>query len=182
MSTLSEIAEAIAGLPERERLVMSLYYKEELNLRETGEVPLPKQPDLYRVRSAGVVLPRGVVGKTPYLHAAFAGNYEVTVQLAGYQSARVGVKVEPDKKETVQVLLNLGEGEAKPSGRKLPLWRTITGWSAVGTGGLVLTVGVIGMIDDPRDGKAIAGLVVGSALAAGGILLLTLPYPRPAKK
>jgi len=32
------LAEAIAGLPERERLVMSLYYTEELNLRETGEV------------------------------------------------------------------------------------------------------------------------------------------------
>ena len=29
---------AIAGLPERERLVMSLYYKDELNLRETGQV------------------------------------------------------------------------------------------------------------------------------------------------
>ncbi len=32
------LAEAIAGLPERERLVMSLYYDEELNLREIGEV------------------------------------------------------------------------------------------------------------------------------------------------
>lgn len=32
------LAEAISGLPERERLVMSLYYNEELNLRETGEV------------------------------------------------------------------------------------------------------------------------------------------------
>jgi RNA polymerase sigma factor for flagellar operon FliA len=32
------LAEAIAGLPERERLVMELYYDEELNLREIGEV------------------------------------------------------------------------------------------------------------------------------------------------
>lgn len=32
------LAEAIEGLPERERMVMSLYYKEELNLRETGLV------------------------------------------------------------------------------------------------------------------------------------------------
>jgi RNA polymerase sigma factor for flagellar operon FliA len=32
------LANAIAGLPERERLVMSLYYTEELNLRETGAV------------------------------------------------------------------------------------------------------------------------------------------------
>lgn len=32
------LADAIEGLPERERLVMSLYYREELNLRETGAV------------------------------------------------------------------------------------------------------------------------------------------------
>jgi RNA polymerase sigma factor for flagellar operon FliA len=32
------LAEAIAGLPERERLVLSLYYDRELNLREIGEV------------------------------------------------------------------------------------------------------------------------------------------------
>jgi RNA polymerase sigma factor for flagellar operon FliA len=32
------LAKAIAGLPERERLVMALYYDEELNLREIGEV------------------------------------------------------------------------------------------------------------------------------------------------
>lgn len=32
------LAKSVAGLPERERLVMSLYYDEELNLREIGEV------------------------------------------------------------------------------------------------------------------------------------------------
>lgn len=32
------LARAIASLPERERLVMSLYYNDEMNLRETGEV------------------------------------------------------------------------------------------------------------------------------------------------
>jgi len=32
------LAEAIAGLPERERLVIALYYDEELNLREIGQV------------------------------------------------------------------------------------------------------------------------------------------------
>jgi RNA polymerase sigma factor FliA len=32
------LASAIMGLPERERLVVSLYYDEELNLREIGEV------------------------------------------------------------------------------------------------------------------------------------------------
>ena len=32
------VAEAIAGLPERERLVMSMYYDDELNLKEVGAV------------------------------------------------------------------------------------------------------------------------------------------------
>lgn len=32
------LARAIKGLPERERLVMALYYDEELNLREIGEI------------------------------------------------------------------------------------------------------------------------------------------------
>jgi RNA polymerase sigma factor for flagellar operon FliA len=32
------LASAIAGLPERERLVLSLYYDDELNLREIGDV------------------------------------------------------------------------------------------------------------------------------------------------
>ncbi|WP_455234551.1 RNA polymerase sigma factor FliA [Thiogranum longum] len=34
----SALAQAISGLPERERLVMAMYYDEELNLREIGEV------------------------------------------------------------------------------------------------------------------------------------------------
>lgn len=34
----SALVDAIAGLPERERLVISLYYEEELNLREIGDV------------------------------------------------------------------------------------------------------------------------------------------------
>ena len=35
---MESLAEAIAGLPEREQLVMSLYYDDEFNLREIGEV------------------------------------------------------------------------------------------------------------------------------------------------
>ncbi len=34
----AELAETIEGLPERERLIIALYYDEELNLREIGEV------------------------------------------------------------------------------------------------------------------------------------------------
>jgi RNA polymerase sigma factor for flagellar operon FliA len=33
-----DLAEAISGLPEREQLVMSLYYEQELNLKEIGAV------------------------------------------------------------------------------------------------------------------------------------------------
>jgi RNA polymerase sigma factor for flagellar operon FliA len=33
-----DLAEAITGLPEREQLVMSLYYEQELNLKEIGAV------------------------------------------------------------------------------------------------------------------------------------------------
>ncbi len=35
---MEAVVQAIEGLPERERLVMSLYYVEELNLKEIGEV------------------------------------------------------------------------------------------------------------------------------------------------
>ena len=39
MSNLKEaLAEAISDLPEREKLVVTLYYYEELTLREIGEV------------------------------------------------------------------------------------------------------------------------------------------------
>lgn len=38
MELREQLGEAIAALPEREALVMSLYYEEELNLREVGEV------------------------------------------------------------------------------------------------------------------------------------------------
>jgi RNA polymerase sigma factor for flagellar operon FliA len=34
----AQLAEAIAGLPEREQLVLALYYDEELNLKEIGQV------------------------------------------------------------------------------------------------------------------------------------------------
>lgn len=34
----AQLAEAISGLPEREQLVLSLYYDEELNLKEIGQV------------------------------------------------------------------------------------------------------------------------------------------------
>lgn len=49
------LADAIAGLPERERLVMSLYYKEELNLRETGEVLGVSESRVCQIHSQALI-------------------------------------------------------------------------------------------------------------------------------
>ena len=49
------LAKAIAGLPERERLVMSLYYKEELNLRETGEVLGVSESRVCQIHSQALI-------------------------------------------------------------------------------------------------------------------------------
>ena len=49
------LAAAIAGLPERERLVGSLYYKEELNLRETGEVLGVSESRVCQIHSQALI-------------------------------------------------------------------------------------------------------------------------------
>jgi RNA polymerase sigma factor FliA len=49
------LAMAIAGLPERERLVMSLYYDEELNLRETGEVLGVSESRVCQIHSQALI-------------------------------------------------------------------------------------------------------------------------------
>ena len=49
------LATAIAGLPERERLVMSLYYTEELNLRETGEVLGVSESRVCQIHSQALI-------------------------------------------------------------------------------------------------------------------------------
>jgi len=49
------LSEAIAGLPERERLVMALYYDEELNLREIGAVMGVSESRVSQVHSQAVI-------------------------------------------------------------------------------------------------------------------------------
>ncbi len=49
------VAEAIAGLPERERLVMGLYYDEELNLREIGAVMGVSESRVSQIHSQAVI-------------------------------------------------------------------------------------------------------------------------------
>ncbi len=49
------LATAVAGLPERERLVMALYYDEELNLREIGEVLGVSESRVCQIHSQAVI-------------------------------------------------------------------------------------------------------------------------------
>ena len=49
------LAKAISTLPERERLVMSLYYDEELNLRETGEVLGVSESRVCQIHSQALI-------------------------------------------------------------------------------------------------------------------------------
>ncbi len=49
------LAEAVSGLPERERIVMALYYDEELNLREIGEVLGVSESRVSQIHSQAIV-------------------------------------------------------------------------------------------------------------------------------
>lgn len=49
------LAEAVAGLPERERLVMTLYYDEELNLREIGSVLGVSESRVSQIHSQALI-------------------------------------------------------------------------------------------------------------------------------
>lgn len=49
------LTEAISKLPDRERLVMSLYYEKELNLRETGEVLGVSESRVCQIHSQALV-------------------------------------------------------------------------------------------------------------------------------
>lgn len=49
------LADAIAGLPERERLVMTLYYDEELNLREIGSIIGVSESRVCQIHSQAVI-------------------------------------------------------------------------------------------------------------------------------
>jgi len=49
------VANAIAGLPERERMVMALYYAEELNLREIGAVLGVSESRVSQIHSQAVI-------------------------------------------------------------------------------------------------------------------------------
>lgn len=57
------LAKAIASLPERERLVMSLYYDEELNLRETGDVLGVSESRVCQIHAQALIRLRARISK-----------------------------------------------------------------------------------------------------------------------
>ena len=56
------LADAIAGLPERERLVIALYYDEELNLREIGQVLGVSESRVCQIHSQAALRLRARLG------------------------------------------------------------------------------------------------------------------------
>lgn len=54
-----ELSKAIAGLPEREKLVLSLYYEQELNLREIGAVLGVSESRVCQVHGQAMLRLRG---------------------------------------------------------------------------------------------------------------------------
>lgn len=57
------LADAIAGLPERERLVIALYYDEELNLREIGQVLGVSESRVCQIHSQAALRLRSRLGE-----------------------------------------------------------------------------------------------------------------------
>ena len=55
---------AIDALPEREKLMMSLYYEQDLNLREIGEVMGVTESRVCQLHSQAVARLRAAVGET----------------------------------------------------------------------------------------------------------------------
>lgn len=56
------LTDAISGLPERERMVISLYYEEEMNLREIGEVLGVSESRVCQINSQAMLRLRARMG------------------------------------------------------------------------------------------------------------------------
>ncbi len=59
---VERLASAIGGLDERQRMVLGLYYQEELTLREIGEVLGVTESRVCQIRSAAILALRGRLG------------------------------------------------------------------------------------------------------------------------
>lgn len=58
-----ELVQAIQGLPEREKLVMSLYYERELNLKEIGQVLAVSESRVCQIHGQALVRLRARLGQ-----------------------------------------------------------------------------------------------------------------------
>ncbi len=70
------LADAIANLPERERLVLALYYDEELNLKEIGEVLGVSESRVSQLHSQCAARLRGAFGGVASALKAVWGHCE----------------------------------------------------------------------------------------------------------
>jgi RNA polymerase sigma factor for flagellar operon FliA len=68
------LADAIAGLPERERLVIAMYYDEELNLREIGQVLGVSESRVCQIHSQATMRLRSRLGD--WLRPGHQEDYE----------------------------------------------------------------------------------------------------------
>ena len=59
---INALVAAIDQLPERDRLVMSLYYEEELNLKEIGHILDVSESRVSQILSANVKKLRSILG------------------------------------------------------------------------------------------------------------------------
>ena len=69
---ISELAAQIDQLPEREKLVMSLYYEEELNLREIGKVLEVSESRVSQIHSQAIARIRARMG--PWVSTPLSRN------------------------------------------------------------------------------------------------------------
>jgi RNA polymerase sigma factor FliA len=60
---IADLAAAISALPERERLVVSLYYEQELNMAEVGKVLGLDKSTVCRAHGRALLLLRGALGE-----------------------------------------------------------------------------------------------------------------------
>lgn len=60
---VSALAEAIGALPEREKLVVSLYYEQELNMEEVGQVLGLDKSTVSRAHSRALLILRNALGE-----------------------------------------------------------------------------------------------------------------------
>lgn len=173
--------------------------------RPRGTLIVHSDPASAEIHSGAKLL-----GKTPYEHIVFTGQYDLTMQKSGYKTQTLQVIVQEGKKSTSRLALAQDEEpepapalrpptKSPPSELRRPRWRLVTGGLALGIGLALAGLGVSGVVIDgdcvsPAEppilhcrerfdtlGKGGALLGVGAALSLTGGVLLALP-PRASQQ